>query len=91
MSLSPQQLHFYRTFGFLKFAGLFAADIGWITDAFEEVWAASCRTHDRVKRSMRIPFVDQHERLAALLDDPRIDGRRRRSSAMTPTTRRARQ
>lgn len=74
MRLSEQQLRFYRTFGFLKFPGLFRDDIGWITDAFEEIWAASGRTHDRLKRSMLIPFVDQHERLSALLDDPRIDG-----------------
>jgi ectoine hydroxylase-related dioxygenase (phytanoyl-CoA dioxygenase family) len=73
MGLTDQQLAFYRTFGFLKFPGAFADDIGAITDAFEEVWAASGRTHDRVKRSMLVPFVDSHPRLAALLDDPRID------------------
>ena len=37
MGLTEQQLRFYRTFGFLKFPGLFAAEIGAITDAFEEV------------------------------------------------------
>lgn len=73
MGLTEQQLRFYRTFGFLKFPGLFAAEIDAITSAFEEVWSASGRTHDRMKRSMLIPFVDQHERLSALLDDPRID------------------
>ncbi|MBM4409534.1 MAG: phytanoyl-CoA dioxygenase family protein [Chloroflexi bacterium] len=73
MGLTEQQLRFYRTFGFLKFPGLFAAEIGAITDAFEEVWAASGRTHDHVKRSMLIPFVDSHPYLSALLDDPRID------------------
>jgi hypothetical protein len=73
MGLSEQQLRFYRTFGFLKFAGLFAAEMDAITAAFEEVWAASGRTHDRVKRSMLVPFIDQHEYLCSLLDDPRID------------------
>ena len=72
MALTAQQLHFFRTFGFLKLPGAFAAEIDDITAAFEEVWAASGRTHDRMKRSMRIPFIDQHERLSALLDDPRV-------------------
>jgi hypothetical protein len=73
LGLTEQQLRFYRTFGFLKFPGLFSAEIGAITDAFEEVWTASGRTHDHVKRSMLIPFVDTHPYLSALLDDPRID------------------
>lgn len=73
MGLSDQQLRYLRTFGFLKFQGLFADEIGTITDAFEEVWAASGRTHDRLKRTMLVPFIDQHEYLSSLLDDSRID------------------
>ena len=73
MGLSDQQLRYYRTFGFLKFPALFAPEISAITDAFEDVWAASGRTHDHVKRSMLIPFIDQNEYLSGLLDDPRID------------------
>ena len=73
MGLTPEQLRFYRTFGFLKFPGLFADEIGAITDAFESVWAASGRTHDREKRAMLVPFVDQNAYLTSLLDDPRID------------------
>jgi hypothetical protein len=73
MGLSDQQLRYYRTFGFLKFPGLFATEIDAITDAFEGVWAASGRTHDHVKRSMLVPFIDQSDYLCALLDDPRID------------------
>ncbi len=72
MGLTEQQLQIYRTFGFLKLPGAIADDIDDITAAFEEVWAASGRTHDRMKRSMLIPFIDQHERLSALLDDTRI-------------------
>src|SRR4029079_10816799 len=55
------------------FQGLFAAEISDITDAFEDVWATSGRTHDHVKRSMLIPFIDQSDYLSGLLDDPRID------------------
>ena len=73
MGLTEQQLRFYRTFGFLKFPGLFAPEVGAITEAFEAVWSASGRTHDHLKRSMLIPFIDQHEYLSGLLDDRRID------------------
>ena len=73
MGLSDEQLRYYGTFGFLSFPGLFAAEIEAITDAFEAVWAASGRTHDHVKRSMLIPFIDQNAYLCGLLDDPRID------------------
>jgi hypothetical protein len=73
VGLTEEQIRYYRTFGFLKFPGLFAAEIGAITDAFEEVWAASGRTHDHVKRSSLVPFIDQHPYLSGLLDDPRID------------------
>ena len=73
MPFTEQQLRYYRTFGFIKFPGAFAAEIGAITDAFEEVWAASGRTHDRVKRTTIVPFIDQSEYLSGLIDDPRID------------------
>jgi hypothetical protein len=73
MSITDQQLHYFRTFGFLKFPALFAPEIDRITEAFEEVWAASGRTHDGVARSMLVPFVDQSEFLSGLLADPRID------------------
>ena len=35
MRLSEQQLAYFDTFGFLKFPGLFADDIGTVTDGFE--------------------------------------------------------
>ena len=73
MGLSEQQMRYYRTFGFLKFPGLFADEIATITDRFEAVWAASGRNHDYLKRAMLVPFIDQDEYLSDLLDDPRID------------------
>ena len=73
MTLDHRQLAFYRTFGFLRFPALFAAEVGEITAAFERIWAASGLTHDHQERSMLIPFADRDEYLCGLLDDPRID------------------
>ena len=39
MELTEQQLRFFDAFGFLKFPGLFAEEMGEITNAFEQVWA----------------------------------------------------
>jgi hypothetical protein len=77
MALSDEQAHFFDTFGFLKFPGLFADDIDEITEAFEDVWRErgtghDGKPHDGSARSMIVPFIDQHERLCALLDDPRL-------------------
>ena len=77
MYLSEQQRAFFRTFGFLAFPGLFAGDIGAITQAFEDVWQRhggghAGKPHEGVARSALAQFVDQDERLCALLDDPRI-------------------
>ena len=66
--------------------GLFAEDIGEITAAFEEVWTRRGdtiaalmhgeprRPHTGDSRSFLVPFIDQSERLAQLLDDPRLEG-----------------
>ena len=74
MRLDDRQLAFYRTFGFLRFPGLFADEVEEITAAFERIWVASGLTHDHRERSMIAPFADRDEYLAGLLDDPRIDG-----------------
>lgn len=72
--LSQQQLNFFETFGFLSLPGLMADSIDEITDAFEEVWLERGGGHNGKQRSCIVPFIDQHERLCALLDDPRIEG-----------------
>jgi hypothetical protein len=79
MRLSEQRIAFFRTFGFLSFPALFAAEIGSITDAFEAIWSEhggghGGRPHDGKARSSIVPFIDQNERLCALLDDPRVVG-----------------
>jgi len=79
MELTDVQLNRFNTFGFLALPGLMADVIDEITDAFEEVWTErggghDGKPHDEKQRSCIVPFIDQHERLCALLDDPRIEG-----------------
>jgi hypothetical protein len=79
VQLSEQQVAYFKAFGFLKFPGLFAEEVGEIVDAFEDIWQAhggghAGRQHDGKARSALVPFIDQHERLCGLLDDPRILG-----------------
>ena len=77
MYLSEQQRTFFETFGFLAFPGLFTAEIEAITQTFEDIWQRhggghAGRAHDGAARSALAQFIDQDERLCALLDDPRI-------------------
>jgi hypothetical protein len=79
VQLNEQQVAFFKTFGFLKFPGLFKEEIGSIVDTFEAIWVEhggghNGRPHDGKARSALVPFIDQHDRLCALLDDPRILG-----------------
>lgn len=78
--LSPQQLAFFETFGFLKVPGLFTDDIGTITEGFEEVFAANAswdtneELHFNDRRSIIPAFIDKSDRLRWLRDDPRVVG-----------------
>ena len=77
MELTQQQKTFFDTFGFLSFPGLLKDDITAVIGAFESVWSQrggghGGKPHDGKARSCIVPFIDQHERLCALLDDPRI-------------------
>ena len=75
--LTNQQIHFFHTFGYLSFPVLFADCIDDIIREFEVVWERhggghQGKPHDGKARSCLFPFIDQSERLSALLDDPRI-------------------
>lgn len=77
--LTQAQLNSFETFGFLSLPGLMTDSIAEITAAFEQIWTEhggghDGKPHDGVTRSCIVPFLDQHERLCALLDDPRIEG-----------------
>ena len=71
---TPEQLRFFETFGFLVLPGLMAGEIGWITEEFEAVFLDRGIVHDPAKRTCLVPFIDQRERLCALLDHPKIEG-----------------
>ncbi|MEO8397386.1 MAG: phytanoyl-CoA dioxygenase family protein [Chloroflexota bacterium] len=77
--LTPQQLAFMDTFGYLSFPGLLNDRIDDILNAFETIWAEhgggqNGEVHDGTRRSAIVPFIDQSEYLSGLLDDPRING-----------------
>jgi hypothetical protein len=78
--LSPQQIHFFETFGFLKVPGLFADDIDEIIHAFEElfdkqpVWETKEALHGDEKRLIIPGFIEQSPRLSLLQHDPRVVG-----------------
>ena len=79
LSLSEQQMSFFRTFGYLSFPGLMTDRIDEIEREFEAVWAEhggghNGKPHDGKARSCIVPFIDQSEVLCSLLDDPRILG-----------------
>jgi ectoine hydroxylase-related dioxygenase (phytanoyl-CoA dioxygenase family) len=85
--LSEPQVTFFKTFGFLKVPGLFAADVERICDGFEAVFAHETpevlnpdnpyhRTRDpryeRETRMMIPQFIDKSPNLKWLRDDPRV-------------------
>jgi len=75
--LSDQQVAFFQTYGYLGFPGLLADRIDRIIEEFESVWASRGgghygKPHDGKARSCIVPFIDQTEYLASLVDDPRI-------------------
>lgn len=77
--MSPQQIGFFDTFGFVAFPGLISDRIGQVMDDFEAVWELhggghDGHPHDGKQRSCIVPFIDQNERLCTLLDDSRILG-----------------
>jgi len=79
MELTQQQLDFFDTFGFLKFSGLVADRIDEITEEFvalfiERGGGHNGQPHDGSKRSCIAAFIDQTERLSALIDAPTILG-----------------
>jgi Phytanoyl-CoA dioxygenase (PhyH) len=75
--LSPEQRHFYDTFGFLVFRRCYAADeIGEIGRQFDELMAEARHGEpfDHLKRQVVMQYVEKRPALAALLEDDRIYG-----------------
>lgn len=77
--LTEQQLAFMDVFGYLVFPGLLNDRIDRIIAEFENTFAMhggghNGKPHDGTARSCILPFIDQTDYLASLIDDPRIDG-----------------
>lgn len=80
--LTPQQVSFYETFGYLRLPGLFRDEIAEISEGFEAIFAdehnprmeIDVELHRNERRLMVPQFVDKHPALACLRDDPRILG-----------------
>ena len=77
LQLTEQELARMDIFGFLVFPGLLSDRIDRIVEEFEATFAnpgGYYKPHDGTARSCILPFIDQTEYLASLIDDPRIDG-----------------
>lgn len=78
LQLTPQELARMDTFGYLVFPGLLQDRIDRIIEEFEATFARQgghySKAHDGTQRSCILPFIDQTEYLASLLDDRRLDG-----------------
>ncbi len=70
----PNDVAFFQAFGYLALPGALAADVGWISDEFEQVWRDRAElSHDGSRRTM-FPglFIAQRPRLTALLEHPTV-------------------
>lgn len=79
LTLTPQQVSYFNTFGFLAFPGLMQDRIDEIIREFEAIFAKRGgghhgKPHEGKQRSCIVPFIDQSPVLSSLLDDPRIHG-----------------
>jgi hypothetical protein len=76
MKLTPAQIAFFQTFGYLAMPGLLADDIDWITEEFE--WAIQNEgggvKHDGSKRTMFGGPIERRSRACTILDHPKIQG-----------------
>lgn len=73
MTITSQQIAFFETFGYLHLPDLLKTEIEWITEEFTAIHAqAQGVQHDGSQRTCIVPFIDQSERLSALLDHPDI-------------------
>ena len=81
-SLTPQQVAYFETFGFLRLEGIFKDDVDRLVAGFEEVFANEqiprMDTHEHLhlgQQRVIVPaFIHKSEQLEWLLDDPRVVG-----------------
>jgi hypothetical protein len=74
------QIAFFRSFGFVKFEGLFREDMATLTEGFEDVFSehqsfdTNVELHFGEKRSIIPQVVTRSDKLRPLLDDHRVNG-----------------
>jgi hypothetical protein len=77
MPLSDTHLRFLDTFGYLVLPGLLREDIAWISAEFDRIWGDRDRGRVGHRGSHEVmpvvPFIDQSERLATLLEHPALE------------------
>jgi hypothetical protein len=74
--LTPQQIAFFETFGYLHLPQALAAEIGWIQDEFEAAWKARPDVkHDGSQRTIfPASFITARPRLSTLVEHPVVCG-----------------
>lgn len=79
--VTPAQVHFFRTFGFLVLRGLFRDEVATISEGFDEVFAAdepdeSHRPihYDARRLTVGPGFVERSDKLSWIKSDPRFVG-----------------
>jgi len=75
--LTPEQLTFFNTFGYITLPGLLDDCIDEVIAGFERVWESiggghDGQSHDGKQRSACLPFPGKDEYLATLVDNPKI-------------------
>ena len=74
MVLNAGQKRFFADFGYLGLPGLLRAEVSWISEEFEKVFAGAGIVHDGSKRSSLGPFIERSAHLCGLLDSPKVNG-----------------
>jgi len=72
--LTPTQICFFHTFGYLHVPGYFQEEIAWIIDEYEAIWAAHPELpHDgSVRTTLPGLFVGASKRLATVIEHPKV-------------------
>jgi hypothetical protein len=80
--LTAEQVRFFHTFGFVHVPGMFADEVGTISDGFDEIFAAETPDESRrpihyedVRLTIGPGFVQRSPKLSWLQTDPRLVGR----------------
>ncbi len=82
MQLSTQQIDYFQTFGFIKLENIFATEIDWISQRFDNLFAHRSEqvidwvheAHYNKIRKVLMQFIENDSELVNLVDHPVVDG-----------------